>query len=143
MFVSALDQLLIASAQTRGDLGRLISQVQQSGSKTSHEAQSQIESVIAQRNKLRRAVEQATPPLQFEHAYSLLQKSIVLSLDDDYAVRDWINALINGDTASAARYWQQQLRLSTQASAAKASFFTVYNGLRRQLVHLKPLKINY
>jgi S1-C subfamily serine protease len=141
-FVSALDQVLIDSANTRGDLGQLISQVQQA-SITADEAQSRIDSVVNQRNDLRNAVEQVTPPSQFGNAFSLLHKSILLSLNDDLAIRDWIQDLINGDQAAADSDWQRQLALSGQASAAKSAFLSEYNGLRSRLLHLSPLQINY
>jgi hypothetical protein len=142
-FVNAIDRLLTNSAKTRGDLGRLIQQVSQSGTKTSDEARSEIAALIARRRTLQRAVRHLTPPLQFEHAYSLLQRSITLSLDDDYAIRDWIAAKIAGNLSAADHDWNRQLRASGQASAAKTSFLTVYNGLRRQLLHLQPITAQY
>jgi S1-C subfamily serine protease len=141
-FVNALDQALIESANTRADLGQLINEVQQ-GSITADEARSRIDSVINQRNDLRSAVEQVTPPSQFSYAFSLLQKSIVLSLNDDLAIRDWIDDLINGDQAAADSDWQRQLALSSQASRAKSAFLSAYNQLRARLLHLQPLAINY
>jgi hypothetical protein len=72
-----------------------------------------------------------------------LQKSIVLSLNDDLAIRDWIDDLINGDQAAADSDWQRQLSLSSQASSSKSAFLSVYNGLRSRLLHLRPLEINY
>jgi hypothetical protein len=141
-FVSALDQVLIESANTRGDLGQLISEVQQ-GSITAEEARSRIDSVVNQRNDLRSAVEQVTPPSQFNYAFSLLHKSILLSLNDDLAIRDWIEDLINSDQAAADSDWQRQLSLSSQASSSKSAFLAEYNGLRSRLLHLQPLQINY
>jgi hypothetical protein len=99
--------------------------------------------VIDQRNALRTAVEQVAPPPQFDYAFSLLQKSIVTSLNDDLAIRDWIDDLINGDQAAADSDWQRQLSLSSQASSAKSAFLSVYNGLRSRLLHLRPLEIKY
>ena len=141
-FVGALDQVLIESANTRGDLGQLISEVQQ-GSITADEARSRIDSVVNQRNDLRSAVEQVTPPPQFSYAFSLLHKSILLSLNDDLAIRDWIEDLINNDQAAADSDWQRQLALSGQASSAKSAFLSEYNGLRSRLLYLQPLQINY
>ncbi len=88
-------------------------------------------------------MEQVTPPSQFSYAYSLLQKSILLSLDDDLAIRDWIDDLINGDEAAATSAWRRQLSLSSHASSAKSAFLSVYNGVRARLLHLQPLSINY
>ena len=141
-FVRALDQVLIESGNTRGDLGQLISEVQQR-SITADEARSRIDSVVNQRNDLRSAVEQVTPPSQFSYAFNLLHKSILLSLNDDLAIRDWIEDLINNDQAAAESDWQRQLSLSSQASSAKSAFLSEYNGLRSRLLHLQPLQINY
>jgi hypothetical protein len=141
-FVSALDQVLIESANTRGDLGLLIDQVNK-GSITGDEAQSRIDSVINQRNDLRSAIEQVTPPSQFADAFTVLRRSIELSLRDDLAIRDWIDDLISGDQAAADSNWQRQLALSRQASAAKSEFLSTYNRLRGRLLHLQPLEINY
>jgi S1-C subfamily serine protease len=141
-FVSALDGALIESANTRGDLGQLIGQVQ-SGSITADEATSRINAVIAQRNALRIAVEQVTAPPQFQSVFTQLQNSIQLSLSDDLAIRDWINDLINGDQATANSDWQRNVQLSDQASSAKANFLSTYNDLRHRLLGLAPLQVAY
>jgi S1-C subfamily serine protease len=141
-FVNALDSVLIESANTRSDLGQLINEVNQQ-SITADEALSRIDRVINQRNALRTATEQVTPPPQFGYAFSLLRRSIQLSLSDDLAIRDWIQDLINGDQAAADSDWQRQLSLSSQASSAKSTFLSVYNRLRSRLLNLPPLEINY
>jgi S1-C subfamily serine protease len=141
-FVHALDGALIESANTRGDLGQLINQVQQ-GSITVGEATSRINGVIAQRNALRTAVEQVTAPPQFKSNFAQLQNSIQLSLSDDLAIRDWINDLINGDQPTANSDWQRNVQLSDQASSAKANFLSNYNDLRHSLLGLSPLQVAY
>jgi S1-C subfamily serine protease len=141
-YVNALDGALIESANTRGDLGQLISQVN-AGSITGDEARSRIQSVIAQRQGLRAAVEQVSPPPQFAGAHNLLRESILLSLSDDYAIRDWIEALIVNNQASAQSAWARQLTLSGQASAAKTAFLSAYNRLRARLLDLQPIQVAY
>jgi S1-C subfamily serine protease len=141
-FVDALDGALIESANTRGDLGQLISQVN-NGTITAEEATTRINSIIDQRNSLRSAAEQVTPPPQFQSNFAQLQHSIQLSLSDDLAIRDWINDLINGDQAAAASDQQRNIQLSDQASAAKAAFLSGYNDLRHRLLGLSPLQVAY
>jgi S1-C subfamily serine protease len=141
-FVRALDGALIESANTRGDLGQLISQVN-AGSISASEAEARIQRIINQRQDLRVAVEQVSPPAQLAASSRLLQRSVVLSLSDDFAIRDWIEALAANDQASANSAWERQLQLSGQASAAKAEFLDAYNAVRARLLNLPPLDVAY
>jgi hypothetical protein len=58
------------------------------------------------------------PPPAFVAAQELLRRSLVLSIEDDVAIREWIYALAAGDEQAADQYWRQQLRLSAEARAA-------------------------
>jgi S1-C subfamily serine protease len=141
-YANAVDGALIDSARTRGDLGDLINGVND-GSLAEGDALGTISGIIDQRRQLLQAVTDVPPPPAFAHSAQLLRASLVASLSDDLDIENWIKAKYNGDDTAASRYWQQQLRLSTQASLAKQAFLDAYNATRRDLLGLPPLEVAY
>jgi S1-C subfamily serine protease len=141
-YANAVDGALIGSAQTRGDLADLINGVN-SGSFAESEAISTITGVIGQRRQLLTFVTAVPAPPAFARSAQLLRESLVESLSDDLAIQSWIGAKYAGDAAATSRYWQQQLRLSTQTSLAKQAFLNTYNAARRNLLGLPPLDVAY
>ena len=141
-YANAVDQALIDSARTRGDLGDLIQGVND-GSFDSIEARNGISAIIDQRQQLLQAVTATPAPAPFVRSAQLLQASLVAALADDLAIENWIKASYAGDQAAADSYWQHQLQLSTEASTAKQRFLTVYNAKRRALLGLPPLDVAY
>jgi hypothetical protein len=73
----------------------------------------------------------------------MLRRSVLKSLQDDLTMQEWIRALIRNDQEAADQYWRLQLRLSEEASAAKADFLGSYNEQRRRLLGLPPLDVRY
>jgi S1-C subfamily serine protease len=141
-YANAVDSALIDSARTRGDLGDLINGVQ-NGSYAEEDARTGIGDIIGQRRDLLQAVTDVPPPLPFAASARLLRASLVSALQDDLAIENWIKATYRGDTAAADRYWQQQVQLSDQASAAKKHFLSTYNAKRRAILGLPPLDVAY
>jgi S1-C subfamily serine protease len=141
-YANAVDQALIESARTRGDLGDLIQGVND-GSFDETEARNGISAIIDQRQQLLQAVTGTPPPAPFAPSAQLLKASLVVALADDLAIENWIKATYAGDQAAADSYWQHQLQLSTEASTAKQRFLTVYNAKRRALLGLPPLDVAY
>lgn len=141
-YSNAVDSALIDSAQTRGNLGDLIAGVN-NGSVGEGDALNGISDIIDQRRQLLQAVTDVTPPAPFERSAQLLRASLVVALSDDLAIQNWIKATYSGDSALANSYWQQQLRLSNEASDSKARFLTVYNAKRKSLLGLPPLDVAY
>jgi hypothetical protein len=88
-------------------------------------------------------VTDVTAPAPFTGSAELLRASLVASLSDDLAIENWIKATYRGDSAAANRYWQQQLQLSNQSTAAKQRFLDTYNAKRRTLLRLPPLHVAY
>jgi hypothetical protein len=141
-YANAVDGALIDSARTRGDLGDLINGVND-GSLAEGDALGTISGIIDQRRQLLQVVTDVPPPPAFARPAQLLRQSLVASLSDDLDIENWIKAKYNGDETATSRYWQQQLRLSTQASLAKQAFLDAYNATRRNLLGLPPLEVAY
>jgi S1-C subfamily serine protease len=141
-YVNAVDQALIASARTRGNLGDLIEAVN-NGAVGELEARDAISSIISQRQQLLAAVNGVQAPAPFARSAELLRASLLAAVSDDLAIENWIKAVYAGDQAGANRLWQQQLQLSTQASTAKQRFLDTYNARRHALLGLPPLDVAY
>jgi hypothetical protein len=138
-YVQAVDALLRNSADTRGDLARLIADVQSRGI-TLGDARDSIETIINQRLGLRDDIAAIPAPEPYGRAKELLRRSITLSLQDDIAVRRWINAFY-GDLPSASQRLSEVTRLGEQATAAKERFVAEYNRVRRETLGLGPLAV--
>ena len=70
-------------------------------------------------------------------------QSLQASIDDDEAIRQWMEAKFAGDETAAAEHWSDQQALSTEASRLKAQFLAEYNALREKLLGLPPPDIHY
>jgi predicted Ser/Thr protein kinase len=138
-YVQAIDSLLQNSAETRGDLAGLISDVQ-SRSIRFEDARDSIETIISQRLGLRDDVAAIPAPQPFRTAKELLRRSITLSLDDDIAVRRWINASYRGLPTASDRL-DDVIELGRRATAAKKRFVAEYNRVRRTTLGLGPLAV--
>jgi hypothetical protein len=141
-YVDAIDAALIDSATTRADLGTLIEEVN-SFSIPYEEAVAAIGGIVEQRRSLLSAVSSVDTPAAFSLSATLLRRSLVASIDDDLAIANWIDAMYAGDTAAADYYWQRQLELSAEASAAKTEFLSEYNAQRKRLLGRPPLNVRY
>jgi hypothetical protein len=141
-YVTTIDALLRNSAETRGSLGRLVSEVQ-SYSIDPGTARDRISSIIAQRQDLHNQIASLAAPPPFRQAAELLRRSISASLEDDYAIQGWINAWYAGDAYTSDRYFREHESATSKASAAKATFLREYNRLRRRYLHLPPINIAY
>jgi hypothetical protein len=141
-YVRSIDNLLRNSADTRSNLGNLISDAQ-SGQVDSVQASAEIQSVVSQRQDLQNQVSAVSTPTAFAAASSGLRDSISASLQDDLAIQRWINAWEAGDVLGEESAYQQHLSATSTASSAKASFLATYNRLRARYLHLPPLNVAY
>jgi serine/threonine protein kinase len=138
-YVQSIDSLLQNSAETRGDLAGLIADVQGRRIPLA-DARDSIETIINQRLGLRDDVAALPAPEPFSKAKELLRRSITLSLDDDIAVRRWINAFY-ADLPSAPARLADVTELGRRATAAKERFVAEYNRVRRTTLGLGPLAV--
>jgi zinc-ribbon domain len=134
-YVERIDRLLTNSAETRGDLGELITDVQ-NGTIASSEARARIQAIISQRQDLQNAVAAIDTPSPFRRSSELLRRSIRASLDDDFAIEGWINAWYDGDTHSFERFYREHLAATASASSAKREFVREYDRARRLILRL-------
>jgi hypothetical protein len=82
-------------------------------------------------------------PQDFAYAAELLKNSLNISIADDLAIESWIDAVFAGDSGSAARYWQENVRLSARATQAKSVFLSQYNSVRKRVLGRPPLDVQY
>ena len=121
-----LDGLLAESARTKGDLGKLIGDVQTDSPAIDRTtAVRQIDAIVGQRERLHAKLADFATPAPLAKTLSLLRDSITASLADDRLVRQWIVAHYDGDAAANA-LWQAQGEASRVASEAKRAFRTEY-----------------
>jgi hypothetical protein len=139
-YVSRIDSLLANSADTRGNLGQLITGVQ-SGTLTPAEAKSQIAGILNQRQDLQNSVSLVEAPGSFAHAQELLRSSLSAAIADDMAIQSLIDAWETGDTYGMDSFWQQHLAANDHASAAKAEFVQSYNAARATVLRLGPSSV--
>jgi hypothetical protein len=139
-YVQAVDALLRNSAETRGDLADLIADVQ-SRRLTLGDARDGIETIINQRLGLRDDVAAIAAPEPYRRAKELLRRSITLSLENDIAVRRWINAYYAGLPSASERLSEVESG-GRQATAAKERFVAEYNRVRRETLALPPLGVD-
>ena len=126
-----LNGLLSQSARTKGDLGRLIGEVQVGPSAIDRDtAVREIDEIVSQRAQLQAELADVQAPVALSKALALLRDSITASLADDRLVRQWIVARYDGNVA-ADSLWQAQIEASRAASEAKRIFRAEYaNRLR-------------
>ena len=121
-----LDGLLAESARTKGDLGKLIGDVQTDPPAIDRAtAVREIDAIVSQRELLHAKLADFPTPAPLSKALSLLRDSITASLADDRLVRQWIVAHYDRDAAANA-LWQAQGEASRVASEAKRAFRTEY-----------------
>jgi len=136
-YASRIDSLLQNSADTRGDLGRLVVGIQ-NGTLSAYEAKSQISAILNQRQDLQNSVSLVDAPSPFAHAQQLLRASLTAAIDDDTAIQGWIDAWATNDTYGMNSFWQQHLDATARASSAKAEFVQAYNTARDRVLHKGP-----
>ena len=142
-YVDSLDlELTQFSAVSRSDLADLINNVS-SHAISLPDAQAAMNRVVAHRQRFLSAALTVVPPAHFEHAQSVLADSLQASIDDDEAIRLWMEAKLTGDEAAADALWEAQVPLSEQASRLKTQFLDEYNALRASHLGLPPLDIRY
>lgn len=139
-YVRETDARLLRSARTRGDLNGLIGAVQ-SRAIPRESALRRIDQIIGQRRELRNSLPADVPPL-FRDAHQLLRGSIVASLEDDEAVRRWIDAVYR-DSPDASKLFGEVGRLSVSATAKKEQFLSEYNAVRQRELDLPPMNPSY
>jgi hypothetical protein len=139
-YVAQIDRLLTNSAETRGNLGKLVTGVQ-AGTITLGEARSQIAAILNQRQSLQNAVAAVDTPPQFARVAELLLSSIAASIDDDIAIQGWIDAWYEGDSYTFNRFWNEHLEATNRATQAKRAFVEAYNEARRKLLGMGPLAV--
>ncbi len=121
-----LNMLLAESARAKGDLGRLIADVQAGPHAVDREtALRRIDEIVVQRRRLHEELATFSAPAPLSRTLALLRDSITASLADDRLVRRWIVAHYDGD-GTADALWQAQLEASRAASEAKRVFRTEY-----------------
>jgi len=121
-----LDGLLAESARTKGDLGKLIGDVQTDQPAIDRAtAVREIDAIVSQRELLHAKLAEFPTPAPLAKTLSLLRDSITASLADDRLVRQWIVAHYDRDAAANA-LWQAQGEASRAASEAKRAFRTEY-----------------
>ena len=121
-----LNGLLAESARTKGDLGKLIADVQSGTSAIGRAAAvDKIDEIVRQREQLHAELAALPAPAGLSTALALLRDSITASLADDRLVRQWIVARYDGNVA-ADSLWQAQLEASRAASEAKSAFRAEY-----------------
>ena len=121
-----LNGLLAESARTKGDLGKLIGDVQTGTVRDRpRHSRREIDAIVSQREQLHAELADFPAPAALSKALALLRDSITASLADDRLVRQWIVAHYDGDVAADA-LWQAQGEASRAASEAKRAFRTEY-----------------
>jgi hypothetical protein len=121
-----LNGLLAESARTKGDLGKLIAEVQSGTSAIGRAATvARIDAIVRQREQLHAELADFPAPAALSTALALLRDSITASLADDRLVRQWIVARFDGSVA-AHSLWQAQVEASRAASEAKRAFRSEY-----------------
>jgi hypothetical protein len=141
-YVRSIDSLLRNSAETKANLGSLIDDIR-NGQMSPSQATSEIASIVNQRQDLQnQASAVATPPV-FRVAAERLRASVKAALDDDYAIQGWITAWFDNDAYAFDRAFSRHEDATARASAAKASFLSVYNRLRASYLKLPPLNVSY
>ena len=121
-----LDGLLAESARTKGDLGKLIGDVQTDQPAIDRAtAVREIDAIVSQRELLHAKLAEFPTPAPLAKTLSLLRDSITASLADDRLVRQWIVAHYDRDAAANA-LWQAQGEASRAATEAKRAFRTEY-----------------
>jgi hypothetical protein len=121
-----LNGLLTGSAHTKGNLGKLVADVQAEPPAIDRDvAVRHIGEIIRQRRQLHAELAAFSAPAPLSKALALLRDSITASLADDRLVRQWIVARYEGD-ASEDALWQAQLEASLAAGEAKRTFKTEY-----------------
>lgn len=124
--LNELNGLLAGSAHTKGNLGKLVADVQASPPAIDRDlAVRTIGAIIRQREQLHAELAAFSAPAPLTKALALLRDSITASLADDRLVRQWIVARYAGDPSEHA-LWQAQLEASRAAGEAKRMFKAEY-----------------
>jgi hypothetical protein len=141
-YVRSIDSLLRNSAETRSNLGALITDIQ-NGQIDAAQAAATISSIINQRQDLQNQVSAVAAPSAFRAAADRLRQSLATALEDDYAIQSWINAWYANDVYAYNRAFGRHEDATAKATRAKADFLDLYNRLRNRYLHLPRLDVAY
>jgi hypothetical protein len=141
-YVRSIDSLLRNSAETRSNLGTLITDIQ-NGQVDAAQAASTISSIINQRQDLQNQVAAVPAPPVFRSAAERLRASLAAALEDDYAIQSWINAWYANDVYGYNRAFDRHEDATAKATRAKAEFLDLYNRLRSRYLRLTRLDVAY
>jgi TIR domain-containing protein len=144
-YVGLIDARLTTSADTKGDLNDLIGDVRNRDvpKPLSRElALERIDAIIRQRRGLLDDLEPFEVPPEFRQTHELLRTSVTRSLEDDLAVKKWMQAFYNG-SPNEQDLFAEVGRLSTIATQQKQQFLTEYNDLREEKLDLSPTNPSY
>lgn len=144
-YVGFIDSRLATSAETKGDLNGLIGAVRNRDvpKPLSRElAMDRIDAIIRQRRGLLDDLSTSGVPPEFRETHEMLHTSVGTSLEDDLAVKKWIQAFYNG-TADEPDLFRKVGQLSTFASQQKGQFLDEYNKLREEKLDLTPTNPSY
>lgn len=139
-YVAEIDSMLTHSADTKGNLGGLIADVNNKAIGRD-DALAEINQIIGERRSLLNSLP-PRPPQAFSSAQGILADSVSASINDDVAVRAWIEGVFNG-SRSVDELSQRISDLSKTASGLKDQFLRKYNNLRRRLLQAPPISVDY
>ena len=137
-FARQVDAILALSASGRGDVGTIVTRVEQ-GDTSLDDGAVQMNGPIANRAEVLGRIESLTPPTADAAAMALrLHTAIQASLDADTAYQAWMQNLPDDPEFNASGRWKnadfdRAQGLSGQATRAKASFVQQYNPFARHL----------
>ena len=140
-YVGLIDARLTTSAHSKGDLNALINDVKDESPLPRAVALDRIDAIIRQRRGLLEDLA-FQPPETFRATHELLRKSVQSSLDDDLAVKHWMEGFYAGAPDRDARFAEVG-RLSTIASQQKTQFLDEYNELREDKLGLTETRPAY
>lgn len=140
-YVGQIDARLTSSAHSKGDLNALIGDVKDENPLPKAVALDRIETIIRQRRGLLDDLAFG-PPETFRATHELLRKSVQSSLDDDLAVKHWMQGFYAGAPDRDARFAEVG-RLSVIASQQKEQFLDEYNELREEKLGLTETRPAY
>jgi TIR domain len=144
-YVGFIDSRLSTSAETKGDLNGLIGGVRNRDvpKPLSRElAVDRIDAIIRQRRGLLDDLSLSGVPSEFRQTHEMLRTSVATSLEDDLAVKKWMQAFYNG-TPDEPDLFGEVGRISTIASQQKEQFLAEYNKLREEKLDLTPTNPSY
>jgi S1-C subfamily serine protease len=136
-FARQVDAILALSASGRGDVGTIVTRVEQ-GDTYLDDGAAQMNGPITNRQEVLRRIESLTPPTSDAAAIALrLHTAIQASLDADTAYQTWMKNLPDDPEFNSSGRWQnadfdRAQNFSEQATRAKGTFTQQYNQFARR-----------